>query len=242
MKFKKVVGFGDSWIWGDELLDPHLTDHPHAHPVLDQNTSYREANCFLGQVGIHYGVPTENFGIAGGSLQSTIWNYIWWLENTKDNPDDCLILVGLTSPDRMSFYNSDHVSYSNDPPWHKYIHSAWIQPGGAYSSEWNTAVKSMMVLSQCNELSKLNYLQSILFFEGQNYIRSNKVIQFCTIRPRWKIEAKNLPWPDQSLSDFLLLQPNHKQYLAKDGHPNELGHQLIAQHLISHIDSCIINT
>ena len=32
MKFKKIVGFGDSWIWGDELLDPALVNHPQAHP------------------------------------------------------------------------------------------------------------------------------------------------------------------------------------------------------------------
>ena len=26
MKFKKIVGFGDSWMWGDELFDPNLTE------------------------------------------------------------------------------------------------------------------------------------------------------------------------------------------------------------------------
>lgn len=239
MKFKKVVGFGDSWIWGDELLDPALQDHPHAHPVLDANTSYREQNCFVGRIAKHYDVPSENFGIAGGSLQSTIWNYIWWLENSGDDPKECLVIVGLTSADRMSFYNSNHVSYPNDPPWHRYIHSAWVQPGGAYSKEWDNVVKNIMVLSQCNQLSKLNYLQSLMFFEGQNRLHK-KILQFCTITPRWKVEAENMLWPDQGLTDFLISQPNYKTYLAPNGHPNELGHDLIAQRLISYIDSCII--
>jgi len=243
MKYKKIVGFGDSWLWGDELFDPSLTGIENPHPIMKENTSYRESNCFLGLLGKHYNVPTENFGIPGGSLQSAMWTYLWWIENEKLDPSECLVLVGHTESNRDTFYNPAHVSYANDPPWNKFIHSAWVHSGAScIESEWSNMVKSNMVLTDCKELGILRYQQSVLFFEGQNYIRSNKIIQFCTIRPRWKIEAKNLPWPDQSLSDFLLLQPNHKQYLAKDGHPNELGHQLIAQHLISHIDSCIINT
>jgi len=32
MTFKKIVGFGDSWMYGDELLDPELSGrYPDAH-------------------------------------------------------------------------------------------------------------------------------------------------------------------------------------------------------------------
>jgi len=32
MKYKKIVGFGDSWMYGDELLDPELIRRsPDAH-------------------------------------------------------------------------------------------------------------------------------------------------------------------------------------------------------------------
>ena len=55
MKFKKIVGFGDSWMYGDELLDPELLKiNPTAHTCFDQNTTYREHNCFLGLLGQHY--------------------------------------------------------------------------------------------------------------------------------------------------------------------------------------------
>ena len=53
-------------MWGDELFDPNLKDIENPHPVMMENTPYRESNCFLGLLGKHYGVPTENFGIPGG--------------------------------------------------------------------------------------------------------------------------------------------------------------------------------
>jgi hypothetical protein len=77
MKIRKIVGFGDSWMFGDELLDPKLAaQDPDAHCCWVQNTHYRESHCFLGLLGQHYDWPTENFGIPGGSLDSTQWTYL----------------------------------------------------------------------------------------------------------------------------------------------------------------------
>jgi hypothetical protein len=236
MKFKKIVGFGDSWMWGDELLNPALKDHPHAHPVLIENVAYRESNCFLGQLGAHYNLPVENFGIPGGSLQSTIWNYLWWLEQETLDPAECLILVGLTDSSRVSFYNPNHVSYSNDPPWNRYVHGAWIHSGGCYGKDWVEMAKQHMVLTDCPALRKLNYAQAVLFFNGQS--QNHNLWQFCTINPPEVRNESTLLWPDQTLAYFLNTFPNVKELLAEHRHPNELGHQKIAEHLISHLDSC----
>jgi hypothetical protein len=130
MKFKKIVGFGDSWMYGDELLDPVLlAQDSTAHTCFDQNTVYRERHCFLGQLGAHYNVPTENFGIPGGSLTSTQWTYQWWLDHETVPLNECLVLVGLTNSNRITHYNPNHVHYSNDPPWNKFVHSSWVNFG-----------------------------------------------------------------------------------------------------------------
>ena len=79
MQFKKIVGFGDSWMYGDELMDPEYAKQtPDGHYSDEQNFPYRLKHCFLGQLGTHYGVPIENFGIPGGSLGSTMWTFQWW--------------------------------------------------------------------------------------------------------------------------------------------------------------------
>ena len=236
MKFKKIVGFGDSWVWGDELLDPDLVSHPHAHPVLFENTSYRESHCFLGLLGQHYGVPVENFGIAGGSLTSTIWNYIWWLDHESLDPAECLILVGLTAANRKTFYNPDHRSYANDPPWNRYVHSAWIHNASCYSNDWMDSIKVLTALSDCHQQDVLNYKQTVMFFEGQAAARSMGLLQFCTIDPPMVFESKSLLWPNTSLCNMINRRPESKKYLAKNGHPNEQGHQLIAENLINFID------
>jgi hypothetical protein len=229
VKFDRIAAFGDSWVWGDELIDPSGVD---LMPHSVENTSYRESHCFAGIIARHYNVPVENFAIAGGSLQSTIWNYIWWQQN-RSNHDSTLILVGLTDAGRMSYYNPNHVAYPNDPPWNKYVHSAWVHysPNG-FSEEWVKMVKGHTVLTGCYQSWEMNYLQAVLFFDG----RPN-VIQFDTINAQAVAAPKSLLWPKQSLRSILT---NHKNCWAPKKHPNEQGHQIIADLLISHIDSCII--
>jgi hypothetical protein len=232
MKFKKIVGFGDSWTWGDELMDPGLVNHPQAHPVMQENTAYRESHCFLGLLGQHYGVPTENFGANGGSQQSVIWTYLWWLEHEKLDPKECLILVGHTESTRTSFYNPHHVSYYNDPPWNRYVHSQWIHSGFEQDQNWTQMVKAHTVLTDCDQLHRLNYQQSLRFFEGQYHALNRNIMQFCTFPAPMIVTADNLIWSDQSLNSFIY--PN-KHLMAPNGHPNEIGHQLLCNLLIGQI-------
>ena len=85
MKFKKIVGFGDSWVFGDELLDPeYAKTNDRAHAGDTQNKPYRDRCCYLGLLGQHYGVPVENYGIPGGSLDSTAWTFFDWFNQTAD--------------------------------------------------------------------------------------------------------------------------------------------------------------
>jgi hypothetical protein len=237
MKFNKIVAFGDSWIWGDELLDPALANHPQAHPVLMENTKYRESHCFLGLLGAHYGVPTENFGWPGGSDQSAMWCYLWWLEH-EPNPEQCLILVGHTDANRTSFYNPNHVSYANDPPWNRFVHSSWVHAGNsANTAEWQDMVKRYTVLSDCAELHQLTFKQSVLFFHGQS---QNNVLQFCTIPPCMNFQCDTLLWPDRSIGKFLFEHPDRSTLFAPMRHPNEKGHAVIRDHLITEIDRVIL--
>jgi hypothetical protein len=240
MKFKKIVGFGDSWMWGDELLDPALRDHVHAHPVLMENTPYREQHCFLGRLGQHYEVATENFGIAGGSLQSSIWTYLWWLEHETVPLDQCLVLVALTDSNRHTFYNPTHVSYANDPPWNRFVHSAWVHSGNSSIDDaWQRMVKLHMTLTDCSESNRLNFLQSMLFFQGQRD-RVHTLLQFNSISCTKCVPEPSLIWPDTSLSDMIQQDPMAASMLAAQGHPNENGHEWIAKHLINVIDHATI--
>jgi len=241
MKFKKIVGFGDSWMYGDELLHPELFAlKPDAHCSLVENTSYREGSCFLGLLGKHYKVPTENFGLPGGSMQSSIWTFLWWLEHETLPLDECLILVGHTDSDRVSFYNPGHVHYSNDPKWNKFIHSTWVEYGSSVIPEsFRTMVKQQLVLTNCSELCRLNYMQTALLFDGTAARKNLNMMQFDIMPADVKLNLPTQIWPDFSTTMWFRDHPGNRnrELIMPGGHPNILGHEMIRDKLISAIDS-----
>jgi len=240
MMFDQIVGFGDSWMWGDELLDPSLHAHPQAHPMLTENTFYRENHCFLGLLGKHYGVPTENFGWPGGSQRSSIWCYLWWLNNRKPSKHT-LVLVGHTDANRNSFYNPKHHVYPNDPPWHRFVNSSWVHSGNAsIESEWINMVKTHMTLTECHELSCLTYQETVLFFQGQNSKSGLTVLQFHVSPPPMLLTESTLLWPNSWIGKLLQELPDSKLMFSPNGHPNEKGHEIVRDHLIKEIDCAIL--
>lgn len=243
MQFKKIVGFGDSWMYGDELMDPdYAAKHPDGHYSDDQNFPYRLKHCFLGQLGTHYNVPIENFGVPGGSLTSTMWTFQWWLDNETLPLQDCLVLIGLTNADRITHYNPRHKHYSQDPPWNKFVHSTWVNFGSSVvPDDYATMMKYQMTLTDCPAMSKLNFQQAVLFFDGVAARNNLNLIQF-NIMPAVRA-VPNVPTlmdPGFSWTMFFRDHPDNqkRELICADGHPNEIGHTIIRDRLISHIESC----
>ena len=121
-----------------------------------------------------------------------------------------------------------------------YIHTMWVHsnPSGALP-EWVDLVKQYTVLTSCKELYHLNYLQTTMFFHGQSY--QNPLVQFNSNVDGEPVQFSSLAWPDTSLLKILkTLQFDNPMdnLFATNGHPNEQGHQIIANLLISQIDSC----
>jgi hypothetical protein len=243
MKFKKIVGFGDSWMYGDELIDPVLAaQEPDSHCSWTQNIQYRESHCFLGLLGDHYSVPTENFGLPGGSFQSMIWSFLWWLENEPD-PESCLILCGLTEEDRHSFYHPSLKTFGNHPSWDKFVHTTWINYGSSVvPREYHDLGKRYIALTHCDELSKNNYSQAVLLFDGIASRRNLNLLQFHTSAPPidWRLPTQI--WPGFDLILFFRDHPDNQQreLIKPNGHPNETGHEIIRDMLINEIDRAIL--
>lgn len=245
MKIRKIVGFGDSWMYGDELLDKQLLkDNPEAHCCWQQNTTYREQHCFLGLLEQHYQVPTENFGIPGGSLESMEWTYLWWLDH-EPCPQECLVLVFLTESNRASFYNPNHVHYSNDPPWNRLVHSTWVHFGSSViGNDFTDMIKKYLVLTECPELWDLRYRRAVMLFENSGVRSKIPTLMWNTMPPvRHMPGTCNLVWPDFAWTLHFREHPKNRNrgLVMPGGHPNELGHELIRDMLIPEID-CVILT
>ena len=236
MKFKKIVGFGDSWMWGAELIDPKLTHIPgiRTNSKIVENYPYREANCFLGQLGKHYNVPVENFGIPGGSLQSSIWTCLMWMEKETLDLSDCLVLVGLTESHRSSFYNNKYEATKNQP-W-PFVHSSWHMD--QYPEDFYEFMKIDAVLTSSHSLNNLNYQQAVLFFDSIAARNNMQLFQFNIFGDKHvrKIQyAPTLIWQDKDLYAEIIYESDST--LRYKGHPSELGHKVIADRLILEIES-----
>jgi hypothetical protein len=234
MKFDRVVGLGDSWMFGDELVDPTLGD---IHSIDPKNTEYREKNCFLGLVGQHYGVPVSNLGFPGGSLQSCIYNYIWCTENQVLTPNT-LVLVGLPDASRMSWFDPFRVKNADDQDFNNYQHSLWLRNPEKKNynashnekiDDWATLSMLYETLTSCPQAHRFKFKQAVMFFEGQSH--RHPVRQFNVLSPPCLVESHTLLWPSASLIGRLT-----KNEIKPRKHPNEIGHQKLANLLISQLD------
>ena len=247
MTISKIVGFGDSWMYGDELLDPALQQ---VIPQIDfcshLNDAYRNSQCFLGLLGQHYGVPVQNFGIPGGSLQSEIWTLLWWLQQ-EPHPQECLVLVGHTNPARMSWYDRKHQSFDNDPPWNKFVHTAWTDAmDHVVSPAWKDLNKKFIVMATGPEFEQLNWMQTVMLFDGIAARQGIAMLQF-QISPLMFTPMLHIPtviWPDRNLKTWFLHRPENapgrRELWHPNQHPNEQGHRLIRDMLIPEIDRAIL--
>jgi len=238
LNIKKLAVFGDSWAYGDELIDPTLETQECCSHL---NTNYRLNHSFGGLLAKELGVPYENYGHPGGSLQSTIWTFLWFLENTDWS--DTVCVVGLTGPDRQSWFNPEHKHEGDDDPqWNKLIHSTWVNFGSdVVPKVWQDFGKQYLTLSHDDQLSLYNYQQAVYFFDGIAKTKNIPLVQFNLYDPGTVISGcDTLLWPEQNMKDGLLNRPDAKQIHAPQRHPNEIGHQIISKKLLSEVNHVIL--
>lgn len=241
-KVKKIVAFGCSWTYGDELVDPtlELTDlAPGAHH--NQNENYRLHHCFAGQVASHFDLELENLAFPGSSLESMRWNLNWWINNSVDK-EECLIVAGLTDASRQSWYNPRHVISDIDPPWNRHMHGTWLkQPNPDIDENWFKLQKLFLGMSYHRNWAEFNYQQTIMMFDHVRLAHNVPVVQINTLLNEYPSACPSLLYPNNCFKNILSAQNNRQNPLfCINGHPNENGHKIIADHLIKHIKSSII--
>lgn len=109
----KIIAFGDSWVFGDE--------------IADDDAKKRESVNLTGIIRNTYKLSTYNFAINGGSLDEIILQIISYLNSPHYNTDD-LILIGLTSPIRKYHYNNILKTGIRFPSWSWDSFSHWGNP------------------------------------------------------------------------------------------------------------------
>ena len=100
-------------------------------------------------------------------------------------------------------------------------------------------IKQQLVLTNCAELARLNYQQTILFFDGVAARKNLNMMQFHIMPADVEMDLPTTIWPGFSTTMWFRDYPGNQQreLVMPSGHPNEIGHKMIAEKLISTIDS-----
>lgn len=214
---KTLIAFGCSFTYGDELLDPNIKSGELCNSR--HNDDYRNSHCYAGIVADHYGLELINTAFPGGSLESMRYALYWASKNC--DLQSTLLIAGLTQAHRTSYFDQN---LTDNLPWNRFQHSTWLKNNN--EDEWSRLNSFWQKMCLSHEWEKFNLYQTIKVFESAS---SNLVLL-----PVFNDE------PDfQSLfkTDFVVESILNDTDYAVNGHPNENGHNKIANRLIKHIES-----
>ena len=190
---------------------------------MPENDQYRLQHGWARHVADQCGLELVNLAFNGMSLQSMIWTALWWVNN--HDVSDSLAIAALTLDHRTSWY-LDNVP-GRTPEWNMHIHSAWEQTVG----HCGPIKQHYFQYSQGAALDQYHRQQAILCFDGIADRHQIPVIQFDIHPAQTPYYGKQHAYVGEAAWNWV--EDNH----AKNKHPNEQGHVLIANRLISWIKS-----
>tara|TARA_B110000211_G_C14060385_1_gene545233 strand:- start:43 stop:849 length:807 start_codon:yes stop_codon:yes gene_type:complete len=146
----KLITFGDSWVWGDELLEKNeYNNELHSKNiggVVNNNHSFSDY---------------INYATNGGSNQHIIYDLMNYI-NSEDYDEDDFIMIGMTSPLRNIIYNNISKTPVTWPGWDydSYISHCddKLVGNNDFKNWWKSHVK--INLNKRNDI--LSYTQSCL--------------------------------------------------------------------------------
>ena len=208
----KLIGFGCSFTYGSELLDPNVAWDGH-----HENTRYREKHVWLGQLAERLNCNYLNLAEPGCSNYAIQEIFADWFSNNIDN--NILVCVAWTHNQRHSWW------YDNENRW---VHDGFIR----YNSEkvFTNSFKEWLTLS--HKRCKKETQNAKLFVNSVCLANNIKIIQFDALD---YVNDKNnySNYHQRGLSMKQCLEGEEKSlektFLTDGNHPNEAGHAYYAK-------------
>lgn len=217
---KKLVFFGDSWCYGSELLDPALIEKGYDRSLTEtrmwrENTPYREKYRFSDIVASTLDLECENYSEPGNSLIGMRANLIDWVTTETDFSDTVCIFAN-THYNRYSFYDNAFAQWR---------HSPWLDDAENFNQHY--VWKPHLVFSACRELNEYTLLDFTITSKSICNARGMEAYYAPVFQP---VDDPNCtPF---TLKQWVEIEERNGHDVWQGDHPNELGHKLIAKHLI----------
>ena len=218
----KLVGFGCSFTYGSELVDPNIGNEYHY-----ANTRYRNNNVWLGRLASKLGYQFDNLAEPANSnfaIAQQVSNYFL---SRYDPQDKIIICIGWTEKTRMSWYTKNtwtHNGFAGDK--HGWPQSAreWVIKSDNESYNMYTNNAKFIVNSICKS-SNIPIIQ----FNALGYHQTTKY-------PNYFIDGNSI----DSMLRRAMAEDERLDLIANDGHPNEAGHEYFTVRLTEFVKCHII--
>jgi len=216
----KLIGFGCSFTYGSELLNPELEQ------TWDQqieNIKYRENKVWLGVLAKRLGLEADNYSQPACSNYAIQEIFAEWF-NSRDVQESVTVVIGWTNHMRNSWWHQEQG----------WIHDGFIRNQGQelfknsfrdwlkYSAKRNERVTNNAKLF-VNSVCKSHNIPIIQFNALANGTNS--------------CQLSNYHQGNQNMKQVLESEGARlgKTFLADGGHPNESGHEHYVEMLYSWI-------
>jgi len=216
----KLIGFGCSFTYGSELLNPELEQ------TWDQqieNIKYRENKVWLGVLAKRLGLEADNYSQPACSNYAIQEIFAEWF-NSRDVQESVTVVIGWTNHMRNSWWHEDHG----------WIHDGFIRNQGqelfknSFKDWVNYSKKRNEIITNNAKL----FVNSVCKSHNIPIIQLNALSNVTN-----PYQLSNCHQGDQNMHDVLLLEGKrlNKNFLADGGHPNESGHEHYVEMLYSWI-------
>ena len=206
----KLVGFGCSFTYGSELVDPVIgKEHHHA------NTRYRNENVWLGQLAKRLDSEYDNLAEPANSNMAIAQQVANYFLHTRNPDEHIVICVAWTERTRFSWYDEQwtHNGFV-DEEWSSSC-KEWVIKSTSTSHDMWTNNAKLMVNSICKAhgvpILQFNALGGHSVSKYDNYFIDGSTMDSTLKRAEQEDNRLNL--------------------FASGGHPNEQGHEWFTKRL-----------
>ena len=213
----KLVGFGCSFTYGSELIDPELEKYNYSFwDRHHENSPYRERHVWLGELADQLDCDYENWAQPSCSNYAISQIFYDWFTK-RDTQEDVLVCVAWTATDRMSWWDNE------------WVHDGFIR----YDSEkrYKASFKDWLTYPSRN---LENTYHAKLFVNSVCSQYNIKLLQFDALDNDNERNYPNFHMQGTSMIKLLIQEGErlNKEFLASGRHPNELGHKYYVKLLL----------
>ena len=199
----KLVGFGCSFTYGSELVDPDIDPADHW-----ANVRYRESNVWLGQLAKRLNATWDNRAEPANSNYAIQYQFADWFNNNRNPSERVAVCVAWTDIARFSWLDDTWTHNGTVRNDEKFLHSRkdWITSDVDHNY-WTDAAKLFV-----NSVCKLNNIP---------------ILQFNAIGVHSTTNYSGYFVDGSTMEDVLKQaqsEDDRKQLFASGGHPSEVGH------------------